>query len=194
MTRRKFTAIAAIGIFCCGSGFNLSAQTNKTAAANWLANAGGTPEFSPPKNLRAWEKRRTEIRGELWQMLGKLPPRPEVPKIETLSREDRDGFTLEKFQFDNGAGAIVPGYLLLPKNGAKKSPALLYCHWHGGQYDIGKEELFRTNATPVAPGAELAKRGFVVIAIDAYCFGDDATAIAIRFLNGPRPGAQLGTP
>jgi dienelactone hydrolase len=79
---------------------------------------------------------------------------------------------LEKFRFDNGAGDLVPGYLLLPKGVAGKAPALLYCHWHGGQYDIGKEELFRTNATPVPPGPALARRGYAVLAIDACCFGE----------------------
>jgi dienelactone hydrolase len=79
---------------------------------------------------------------------------------------------VEKFQFDNGAGATVPGYILLPKNAVAKSPAILYCHWHGGEYDIGKEELFQAKHTPEPPGPTLAKRGFVVIGVDAYCFGE----------------------
>ena len=67
----------------------------------------------------------------------------------------------------------MPGYILLPKNASeKKSPAILYCHWHGGQYDIGKEELFQTNHTPQAPGPTFAKRGLVVLGVDSYCFGE----------------------
>jgi len=69
-----------------------------------------------------------------------------------MSREDRDGYVVEKFQFDNGAGALVPGYLLLPKDLKGKAPAILYCHWHGGQYDIWQEELFKTNAVPEPAG------------------------------------------
>jgi len=53
-----------------------------------------------------------------------------VPTVRTLSREDKGEYLLEKFEFDNLAGATVPGYLLLPKNAAGKSPAILYCHWH----------------------------------------------------------------
>ena len=53
-----------------------------------------------------------------------------------------------------------------------KAPAILYCHWHGGEYDIGKEELFQAKHTPEPPGPALAKRGFVVLGIDAYCFGE----------------------
>ena len=92
--------------------------------------------------------------------------------MATLAREDHGDFWREKFQFDNGAGATVPGYLLIPKKLSGKAPGVLYCHWHGGQYDIGKEELFGTNASPVAAGPELARRGYVVVAIDAYCFGE----------------------
>lgn len=148
------------------------AVTNDAITRAWMEHAELAPPFAVPKTQRAWEKKRETMRAELWQLLGKLPPRPKVPKVETLSREDRGDYVLEKFQFDNGAGAIVPGYFLLPKNLKGKAPGILYNHWHGGHYDIGKEELFRTNALPVPGGPELARRGYVVCAIDAYCFGE----------------------
>jgi dienelactone hydrolase len=112
------------------------------------------------------------VRAQLWELLGELPPRPPRPKIETLSQESRGDYVVEKFQFDNEAGATVPGYLLRPRDLPGKAPAILYCHWHGGEYDIGKEELFQAKHTPEAPGPALAKRGFVVLAIDACCFGE----------------------
>jgi dienelactone hydrolase len=146
------------------------AETNYTT--QWLAKADLAPDFFAPKTREAWENKRAEIRTTLWQLLGKLPPRPKVPKVETLQHEDRGDYIYEKFQFDNGAGATVPGYLLLPKNGGKKAPAIVYCHWHGGQYEVGKEELFQAVHRPEAPGPTLVKRGYVVIAIDAYCFGE----------------------
>jgi dipeptidyl aminopeptidase/acylaminoacyl peptidase len=149
------------------------AQGAPSAAERWRAAAPPVPAFSIPKTRRTWERRRPEIRARLESLLGALPPRPQNLAVETLRREERDGYRLEKFQFDNGAGALVPGYLLLPAAaGPGPAPAILYCHWHGGQYDVGKEELFRTNATPVAPGPALARRGFVVLAIDAYGFGE----------------------
>lgn len=148
------------------------AQTNQSAARRWLASAAPVPECKIPPAKAAWEKQRQQVRAQIVALLGKLPPGPKLPKVETLSREDRGDYTLEKFQFDNGAGATVPGYLLLPKGVSGKAPAILYCHWHGGEYDIGKEELFQAKHTPEAPGPALAKRGFVVLAIDAYCFGE----------------------
>jgi dienelactone hydrolase len=150
----------------------MAQSTSSPAWQRWLEAAPAVPEFQPPATLKTWSKQREQIRAELWQLLGKLPPRPKTPAVQTLSRVDRGDFFLERFQFDNGAGDVVPGYLLLPKTAAKKSPAILYCHWHGGQYDVGKEELFRTNATPVPAGPALAKRGFVVLAVDACCFGE----------------------
>ena len=148
------------------------ADTNQTDAARWWESAGPVPAFTVPASLREWEIKRKTIRAELVQLLGRLPPRPKAPKVEILSREDRGAYRLEKFQFDNGAGATVPGYLLLPRNAPGPSPAILYCHWHGGEYEIGKEELFQARHTPVPPGPALAQRGYVVMAIDAYCFGE----------------------
>jgi hypothetical protein len=72
------------------------------------------PPFHISESKAARERRREEIRATLWHVLGDLPPRPKLPAVETLSRQDRDGYTLERFQFDNGAGAIVPGTLLIP--------------------------------------------------------------------------------
>jgi dienelactone hydrolase len=138
----------------------------------WLAKADLAANFASPGSKAEWQLKRKTIRAALWQLLGKLPRRPEVPCVETLSREERGGFILEKFAFDNQAGDKVPGYLLLPTNMASKAPGVLFCHWHGGEYDIGKEELFESRHTPEAPGPALARKGIVVMGVDACCFGE----------------------
>jgi dienelactone hydrolase len=148
------------------------AQVDHTVAERWLAKAELAPPFVVPASKEAWEVKRQEVRIELWKLLGRLPPRPKTPKVEILSREDRGEYVVEKFQFDNEAGAMVPGYLLLPKNASAKLPAILYCHWHGGDYDVGKEELFQARHTPEQPGPAFARRGYVVLAIDASGFGE----------------------
>jgi dienelactone hydrolase len=150
----------------------LVAETNQSPAERWLAAATPVPALTAPSSVSAWEKERKETRSTLLQLLGKLPSRPEVPRVKTISREDRGDYLLEKFEFENGAGSVVPGYLLLPKNRSGKVPGVLFCHWHGGEYEIGKEELFQARHTPEAPGPALVKHGYAVLGIDAYCFGE----------------------
>jgi dienelactone hydrolase len=154
------------------SSVKMIAQPDSPDWQRWLHAAGPVPEFAAPDSRAAWQSRRQEIRSRLWQLLGNLPPRPSTPRVETLSRKDRGDYIVEKFQFDNGAGAVVPGYLLLPKGTPGKAPAILYCHWHGGEYDNGKEELFRHEHTPVDPGPTWARHGYAVLGVDAYCFGE----------------------
>lgn len=157
-----------------------------TTGARWLEKAGPVPQFKVPSSRWMWQLKRKRVRKELNELLGKLPPRPKVPEVKTLLRQEIEDFIVEKFQFDNGAGAIVPGYLLLPKNHTGKLPAIVYCHWHGGQYDVGKEELFHASHTPFAPGPVFVQHGFAVIAIDAYCFGQ-------RNGQGPGGPAEKGS-
>jgi dienelactone hydrolase len=122
----------------------------------------------------------------LWARLGALPPRPRRLRAETISREDRGRYILERIQFDNGAGAMVPGYLVVPRNlPARGAPGLLYSHWHGDQYDNGKNELLGAGHMPVIPADALAEAGSVVLAIDAYGFGE-------RQSQGPGGPAERG--
>ena len=150
-----------------------AAEPNAIADA-WLAKTKIAPPLKAPASLDEWQRQRTEIRTKLNELLGDLPPRPPISAFQIITREDKGTYTLETLQFDNGAGEIVKGYVFLPKTATpqSKAPAILYCHWHGGQYDIGKQELLQTNATPVAAGPALAAAGYIVLAIDAPCFGE----------------------
>jgi dienelactone hydrolase len=151
---------------------NAAMSQEPTDTQRWLEHAPAAPDFRVAATRRAFEKQRADVRATLWQLLGKLPPRPRVPKVKTLAREDRGTYWLERFEFDNGAGATVPGVLLLPKNISGKAPAILWNHWHGGQYDLGKAALMEAKYTPAASGPTLAARGYAVLAIDSYCFGE----------------------
>jgi dienelactone hydrolase len=130
------------------------------------------PEFIVPAHLETWNHQRQATRDTLIRIMGALPARPEIPSVRILSREVKDGYTLEKFEFDNLAGAVVPGYFLIPNDGKKQHPAIYYCHWHGGNYDLGKQEIFTTHHTPEVPAETLTKAGYAVMAIDTYCFGE----------------------
>src|SRR5512137_602982 len=78
----------------------IMAQDNSSAAERWLQHADVAPPFHAPASLATWQAQRGEVRAKLINLLGKLPPRPSPVKVETVSREDRGQFTVEKFQFD----------------------------------------------------------------------------------------------
>jgi dienelactone hydrolase len=149
----------------------MAAPATPTNAQRWLEFVD-VPEFTVPTQREAWMKERSEIRATLWRLMGDFPPRPAVPRVTVGSRTDHEGYVLEKFIFGNGLGSSVPGYLFLPKNDGRRVPAILYCHWHAGQYEVGKEEMMRQNAAPETPGPALARRGYAVLGIDACCFGE----------------------
>jgi dienelactone hydrolase len=161
-----------VTFLCYAATAQMSIAETNNPAADWLRSVQLAPEFVVPASREQWETDRQKIRTQLWQLLGKLPPRREKVAVRTVHREQRDGYILEKFTFDNGAGAEVPGYIFLPLKRTGKAPGILYCHWHGGQYDNGKEEMLKAEHTPEQPGPTLAKRGYVVLGIDAYCFGE----------------------
>ncbi len=142
-----------------------------TAQTNWLNALPPVPALQIPTNLADWKISRAEIRAKLNQLLGRFPETPPSPSVTVISRTREAKYWREQFVFDDGIGGLVPGYLLLPLS-TGPHPAILYCHWHGGEYAIGKEELFQTNHTPVAPGVALVEHGYVVIAVDAPAFGE----------------------
>lgn len=145
------------------------------------------PELNVPATLGQWQNQRKTIQETLVKVMGDLPLRPKVTTVRILSREDKGDYILEKFEFNNEAGAIVPGYFLIPTNGKAKHPAIYYCHWHGGNYDLGKQEIFTTHHTPQVPAEVLTSLGYAVIAIDAYCFGE-------RSGKGPGGPQEIGGP
>jgi dienelactone hydrolase len=144
-----------------------------------------SPDFPAPKSLDEWKTRRDETRATLRKLLGDLPPRPAAPAVKVLRQEARDGYRLDKLLIDNGAGAQIPAWLLVP-GGAGPFPAILYHHWHAGQYSLGKEELWLEAPDKNGQrGETLVKRGYAVLAIDAYGFGE-------RSGRGPDGASQKG--
>ncbi|UCC96503.1 MAG: dienelactone hydrolase family protein, partial [Phycisphaerales bacterium] len=125
-----------------------------------------------PRSVKSWDKSRTNLRKKLWQLLGDLPElfTPEVTTQESFSK---DGYNLERFTFDNGAGHTVYGYVLIPSGPRRRRPAILYHHHHACKYKQGKEELIRKVYPKLdfATGEALVRRGYVVLCIDAYAFG-----------------------
>ncbi|MCP5119428.1 MAG: alpha/beta hydrolase [bacterium] len=80
------------------------------------------------------------------------------------------------------------GSVLVPARREAPGPAVLYHHQHAKRYAVGKREAISRQhpALGFATGEELARRGFLVLATDAYGFGErrseDELTLAKRFL------------
>ena len=145
------------------------------SSAALLASGGllpASPSVTPSKpsdEFLAFQERR---RKELWSLLGDLPWQhaPGAPKL--LSTEKHDGYTLERLVLDLNGVEPVPALLLIPDKRPAHAPGLLFIHWHGGMYDLGKEQLLRGVDVQPAYAPVCAEKGVVTLAIDSWCFGE----------------------
>jgi dienelactone hydrolase len=100
-------------------------------------------------------------------------------------RREMEWGTLEKVIFSTRPEFRVPAYVLLPKKRAGRAPAIVDLHSHGGMFLFGKEkvidlganhpamvEYHKTNYAGRPTATELVRRGYVVITIDAFPFGE----------------------
>ena len=127
------------------------------------------PDWSVPADLKQWEQvDRVKTRATLLACLGERPPRPDPKKVKVLSKEDREDYVLERFEFHNGVDMTVPGILLIPKNAKGPAPAIIGLHGHGSS----KESICTDLKNSQCIGPMMAKKGYVVAAIDG-CFGGE---------------------
>jgi dienelactone hydrolase len=127
------------------------------------------PQWPIPTDLKRWQDvDRARTRETLLRCLGEMPPRPDPKKVRVLSREDQGDYVLERFEFFNGVDMVVPGVLLLPKDRTRPAPAIVGLHGHGSS----KESICTDPKSSQLIGPLLAKKGYVVAAIDA-CFNGD---------------------
>src|SRR4051812_45701520 len=64
-------------------------------------------------------------RGELYDLLGKLPPRNRKVSGRLVSSEDRGSYTLEKLVLDLNGEEPAPAYFAKPKGATGKLPTVL---------------------------------------------------------------------
>jgi len=134
-----------------------------------------------PKDLESWK---SEGRNKIFELMSYRPesvdPRPRV-----LDRIDRGDYILERLTFWTTSDIEVPGYFFIPKRAKFPVPAVVALHDHGGFYYWGKEKLVETEGEHpmlaafrgkyydgVSYPAELARRGYAVIVIDMFYFGE----------------------
>jgi dienelactone hydrolase len=146
-------------------------------------------------NADRWRRAHPEGTFEQWRQLADrclssglhYDPGPLDLRAETFSREERDGFVLERVAFNTTPWIRVNGYLLLPKDVAYPVPGLVVFHPWGGPMLFGKDRLVDSgrdhpllaeHRKRVFSGRFLAhefvEHGYAVIVIDAHHFGERA--------------------
>ena len=154
-TRREFVQNCAAAV-AMGTSKPTSSATDETTGPN----AGGFVSHQ--------ERRRKE----LFSLLGDLPRQPRTAPPRLVRTEKHDGYTLERLVLDLNGIEPVPALLLIPDKRQTPSPGLLYIHWHGGMYGLGKEQLLTGVDAQPAYAPVCVEKGLVTLAIDSWCFGE----------------------
>jgi dienelactone hydrolase len=100
------------------------------------------------------------------------------PRIELRDTraEVHDDHVVERLRFSIEGVGDVRGLLTRPNANGGRRPAILYGHSHGDRYDVGANELLDGRSYLLEPyGPDLARAGYVTLAIDMPTFGDRAT-------------------
>lgn len=136
------------------------------------------PEF---RSLEEWQKRARAA------VLEKLlyTPASVKPAATVIRRVDRGDFIEEAVSFQTTPLIRVPALVLIPKHAPLPAPGIVALHDHGGFYLWGKEKLVaHEDEHPVlaefrkryysgrSTAVELARQGYVVIAIDMLYWGE----------------------
>ena len=116
-----------------------------------------------------------------------------APNPQVLERVDLGDIVREKIVFSTSPTLRVPAYVQIPKGLKEPAPAIIDLHSHGGWIPFGKEkvtDLGEHNHPAMAAyhkdvydgratGTALARRGYVVISIDAFFFGERRTIVDV---------------
>lgn len=127
-----------------------------------------------------WEDYAALARRKIQQGVGMGPLPPRTP-LRARFGEPRsfDGYTVENVLFESIPGYFVGGNLYRPSAGDGPFPAVLSLHGHTsaikGPEDWARHGRFTAQAQTRA--AELARRGAVVLSIDAFGYGDSVAAL-----------------
>ena len=195
VSRREFFHwLAAAGLYVGGGGAlegkmptreeigshigNLYPFVQKQADRSPLELSFLRPEF---RDLEQWQR---SAREKVFQHLFYEPP-PVDPQPEVMRRTDRGDYIEEVLTFQTTPDLRVPACVLIPKDVELPAPGMVVLHCHGGQYFWGKEKVLEVDdehpmltdfKADLYEGAsiasELARRGYVVITIDMFYWGE----------------------
>ena len=92
-------------------------------------------QFEVPTSVAQWKAAREKVKRIVISSLGEVPPRPSPLNVRVVSTDQKDGYRIEKFVFDNGVDSMVPGYLAVPDQRGGRLPAILTMHGHSSTKD-----------------------------------------------------------
>lgn len=137
---------------------------------------GGTDEFG--------DQFRATARNRVRDVLSYSPPTVDLSP-EIVDRVDCGDHWRERVLISTTPWFRIPAYLLIPKNLDQPAPAIVDLHSHGGMFLFGKEKVIdfgvnhpamtayhQTNYAGRPTATALVRRGYVVITIDAFMFGE----------------------
>lgn len=112
-------------------------------------------------------------------------PEPVPLNVEIVETREFDEFIREKILFSTSKYFRVPAYVHIPKGISGRAPAIVDLHSHGGMFLYGKEkvidfeqndhtmiEYHQVNYEGRPTTTQLVRRGYIVITIDAFLFGE----------------------
>lgn len=136
------------------------------------------------KDFTSFAAYRDRARAAVLDALGSRPGQVQ-PNAEILDRRDMGAYIREKIVFSTTPHFRVPAYVFIPKNLKGRAPAIVDLHSHGGMFLFGKEKVsdlgrnhpamtiyHKENYEGRPTATALVKRGYVVITIDAFPFGE----------------------
>ncbi len=177
-----------------------TAEDPDTAVLTAAPEGGPLPDpLAGYEDWPAWAHRRARRRtGDpladgLAEVLGVGEPAGSPPEVVTTGRRRVDGLVVESLEWETGVGPTTRAWVVRPDT-AEALPGALALHCHGDVKSVGAGQMVpltdasggaagAAGATGTAarlqreyyggraPAAELARRGFVVLAHDAFCWG-----------------------
>ncbi len=157
---------------------SLFSDVAKIADANAYSLAYSSGKFKSVEEFTA------AARARVFEILQWKPAKVD-PKPEVIDRVERDDHIREKVLFSTTPNFRVPAYVLIPKGLKKPAPAIVDLHSHGGMFLFGKEKVIdlgnnhpamtsyhQRNYDGRPTATALVARGYVVISIDAFMFGE----------------------
>ncbi|MDB6124080.1 MAG: Acetyl xylan esterase [Pedosphaera sp.] len=116
-----------------------------------------------------WQRKRAKLREQWMNLLGPLPKQKCPLKMKILATEDMRGFTRQYIKYQVEPDVYVQGYLLTPKDGKGKLPAIVVFHPTTKQKAkiVAGVDLSVPEKTQ---GVQLVGRGYVVLCPENFIF------------------------